>query len=215
MEAGTLKLKSVASIFSFLIVVGLAVSIPLSAQEESPDAKHAKQFVITEFDAPGAGTGQFQGTQPLANNTRGEIVGSYTDANVVPHGFVRAVDGKITSFDAPGAGLGPGLDQGTIAQSINDSGVIAGQFQDPNGVFHGFVRTRAGKFTTFDAPGAGTGAFEGTLAFCINPKGETAGFFIDGNNVGHGFVRSSSGQITNFDPPDATGPIGTGVDVYT
>ena len=85
-------------------------------------------------------------------------MGFYTDTNVVAHGFLRTPDGKVTSFEAPGAGLGHGLDQGTVAYSINDLGVIAGQYQDSNYVFHGFVRYPDGSFTKFDAPGAGTGA---------------------------------------------------------
>jgi hypothetical protein len=42
--------------------------------------------------------------------------------------------------------------------------VIAGQFEDDNNVYHGFLRRADGTFAVFDAPGAGTAANEGTVA---------------------------------------------------
>ena len=57
------------------------------------DAMHgfvrAKHGDITTFDAPGAGTGASQGTEPLANNPAGAVTGFYIDANNVIHGFLR------------------------------------------------------------------------------------------------------------------------------
>ena len=55
------------------------------------------------------------------------------------HGFLRAHTGKITTFDAPGAGTNS--PQGTVSYSINSAGVIAGFYQDGNGVSHGLLRT--------------------------------------------------------------------------
>ena len=37
---------------------------------------------------------------------------------------------------------------------LNDLGAITGYYLDANNVYHGFVRSPEGKFTTFDAPGA-------------------------------------------------------------
>jgi hypothetical protein len=141
-----------------------------------------------------------------ANNDFGVIVGSYTDKDVVPHGFLRTPFGEIVSFDAPGAGLGTNLDQGTFAYSVNDLGVIAGEFQDPSYVYHAFIRYPDGSFKTYDVEGAGTASDKACAPFCgtdaldINLEGETAGFYVDGNNVYHGFVRSRDGAITTFDP---------------
>src|SRR5258708_31529704 len=81
------------------ILVALAISIPLSAQ------------TITTFDAPGAGTGAFQGTFPFCIDPSGTIIGRTRDAGNVRHGFVRSQDGIYTIFDAPGAGTASG--QGT------------------------------------------------------------------------------------------------------
>jgi hypothetical protein len=196
-----MKLRIIIPIVSFCTVVALAMSVHLPAQAQ-------QQSKLIEFDAPDAGTVFSStaacqpscGTQSLANNNVGAIVGYYTDANVVAHGFLRTPSGHITSFDAPEAGQGFGLDQGTVAYSINDLGVIAGLVQDSTSVYHGFVRSSDGSFTDFDAPGAGTGANQGTFAFNINLDGATAGVYVDASNVQHGFVRSRNGEITSFDP---------------
>jgi len=52
----------------------------------------ARDGTITTFDAPGAGTGNLQGTLAFGINPKGEITGSYTDASNVVHGFVREGD---------------------------------------------------------------------------------------------------------------------------
>ena len=74
---------------------------------------------------------------------------------------MRARDGTITNYDVPGAGTG--MYQGTNAcwfipawGGINPAGTVTGFYADSNNVYHGFLRTREGEITTFDAPGAGT-----------------------------------------------------------
>lgn len=200
--------RMIAVVFPLCALFTLAAAIEVVAQrpESRPEITGRR---LIEFDAPGSATESSPacapscGTVAYANNDFGDVVGSYTDFHVVPHGFLRTRSGVIISFDAPGAGLGFGLNEGTVAYSINDLGVIAGQFQDPNLVFHGFVRDADGTFTTFDAPGAGTAAFEGTLGTSISQEGVVSGFTIDGNSVYHGFVRDQKGTITTFDAPGA------------
>jgi hypothetical protein len=190
--------------FLAAMLLAAILALPAMAQPNRP--------TIIEFDAPGAGTLSSPacanalgcGTVAFANNDLGAIVGFYTDTIIVQHGFLRTPDGKISSFDAPGAGSGSGLSQGTVAYSINDLGVIAGELQDSSYVSHGFVRFSNGSFETFEAPGAGTGANQGTSAFSINLEGATAGIYLDGNNGQHGFARSPFGGITTFDPPGST-----------
>jgi hypothetical protein len=189
--------------FFTLTFLAASLTLPAMAQLHKP--------TLTEFDAPGAATVSSPacanagcGTTAFANNAEGVVVGFYTDTNVVPHAFLRTPNGQYISFDAPGAGLGAGLDQGTVAYSINDLGVIAGQFEDSSNVYHGFVRFPNGSFATFDAPGAGTGVNQGTEALSINPEGATTGVYSDGNSVLHGFARSPRGEITSFDPPGST-----------
>jgi len=195
--------ETAVKVLSGITTTALAFVALTSFSSAQPAAREAR---LVEFDAPGAATVSSPacapncGTVAFDNNDLGEIVGFYTDPNIVPHGFLRLPNGQFISFDAPGAGLGHGLNQGTAAVAINNLGEIAGQFQDPSNVFHGFVRYPNGSFTTFDAPDAGTQANQGTLAFDINLRGTTAGIYIDASNVDHGFVRSPANKFTSIDP---------------
>ena len=99
----------------------------------------APDGTMTTFDAPGAGTGPFQGTFTFGINQAGTIEGAYVDPSDVSHGFVRAKHGAITTFDVPGAGTNPG--QGTIATCNNPVDAITGYYIDGNDVTHGFLRT--------------------------------------------------------------------------
>jgi hypothetical protein len=168
-----------------------------------PASGFSESGPIIEFDAPDAGTGAKQGTFAININGFGVAVGYFVDANIVPHGFVRSPFGHVKTIDAPGAGMVPGANQGTVAESINEEGTIAGQYQDTNFVFHCFLRYPDGHIITFDAPGAGAGPNQGSVAVDINLEGTIAGFIIDNNNVQHGFVRSSWGAFTSFDAPGA------------
>ena len=85
----------------------------------------AADGTITEFDAPGAGTGGHRGTTPLSIDAAGDITGIYTDNSALRHGFMRAANGTITDFDVTGAGTtGSVQGQGTQPLSINSVGDI-------------------------------------------------------------------------------------------
>jgi hypothetical protein len=73
---------------------------------------------------------------------------------------------------------------------LNDLGAITGIYLDANNVYHGFVRSPEGAFTTFEAPGADTtpNDFNGTFPYGINDWGVVTGYYIDANNVSHGFL---------------------------
>jgi hypothetical protein len=182
---------------------------PQPGTREPAMSSNRRSGALTEFDAPRAGKKNPQacegycGTIPYGINDAGVIVGAYTDKHIVPYGFLRDPSGKIHSFEAPGAGLGPGLNEGTAATAINDKGVITGQYQDSQKVYHGFVRGANGHFVTFDAPGAGSGQNQGTIPLCINISGETAGVYYDGTNHTRVFVRSRNGKTTSVDEPDS------------
>jgi hypothetical protein len=113
---------------------------------------------------------------------------------------------RIITVDAPGAGTGSGQGKGCFAYTdcsvlLNNFGVVTGYYPDVNNVFHGFVRSPDGKFTSFQAPGADTNArdFSGTLPNAINDAGTITGVYYDVNNEEHGFLRSPEGQFTTFD----------------
>ena len=161
----------------------LAVCLTLAtlALGLSANANERETCFIT-FDAPGAGTGPFQGTFAFSINPGGAIAGEVHDASDVRHGFLRARNGIFTTFDGPGA-------TNTWAYSINPAGAIAGYY-GVSGVVHGLLRALNGTLTTFDVPGAGTGFGQGTFAVNINPPGEIAGDYNDNSNVFHGFLRA-------------------------
>jgi len=156
----------------------------------SPGPKAVGTFIT--FDAPGAGTGPFQGTFPSSINPERAITGYYSDANFVGHGFLRARNGALTTFDAPGA-------VGIFPSSINPEGAITGYYYDANIVVHGFLRARNGALTTFDLPGA----VNGISPTSINPAGAITGYYYDVNFVSHGFLRARNGTLTTFDAPGA------------
>lgn len=150
----------------------------------SPDGK------LTTFDAPGAGTGIYQGTGcpgcTPGVNLFGVIAGEYIDSNNVFHGFLRDTNGKFTTFDVTGAGSGPYQGTGCDADcpmSTNDSGEITGSYQDSNYVQHGYVRTPEGAFVTIDPAGSVY-----TQPESVNDSGAVTGFYIDANNIFHGFL---------------------------
>src|SRR5436190_202898 len=166
---------------------GAITATSLDASNVYHGVLRAPDGTMTTFDAPGAGTGPFQGTLTFGINQAGTIEGDYVDASDVSHGFVRASDGTITTFDVPGAGTGAG--QGTTPQNISTPGVVPGQYVDASDVSHGFVRAKHGAITTFDVPGAGTGPGQGTIPFCNNPVDAITGVYIDASDVNHGFLR--------------------------
>ncbi|MGD0365334.1 MAG: hypothetical protein ABSC93_31000 [Bryobacteraceae bacterium] len=144
--------------------------------------------VYTTFEDPNAGMNHssgYPGTVAYGINDAGAVVGMYTDANGVSHGFVRTPAGVFITIDAQGAGTA--LYLGTTAFSINDAGAIAGYYLDANKLYHGFFRTPAGAITTFDGPDASTTTW-GTQALSIGNAGEIAGTYVGTDLSNHGFI---------------------------
>ncbi len=160
-------------------------------------AQSAAAGTITTFDVPGAGTGYESGTTPVAINGASTITGyyatgSYADANLATHGFVRATNGTITSFDAPGDV------NGTHPSSIDSQGEITGYYCDVNELCHGFTRSPDGVIVSFDPA-----EVAGTYPFSIGSHGLVTGYYWDTEYQGRGFVRSNDGSIATFSVPGA------------
>ncbi len=157
-------------------------------------------YRIVEFDAPGAGTVQYAGTEAVAINSRGVTTGYVIDNGYGTHGFLRYPSGAITVFDAPGSDPVVG---GTYPLSINTRGTAVGVAIDTHAVVHGFLRDAGGAFTVFDAPGVnpGVGNYLGTQPQAINARGEVVGLYEGADFVAHGFLRAPDGKITIFDDP--------------
>jgi hypothetical protein len=118
---------------------------------------------------------------------------------------------RFITFDVPGAGKAPfqgtGCWFGACYVVINDWGEISGYYLDANNVFHGYIRSPEGKFTSFDAPGADMSPqpdpFEtaGTFPKGMNDAGAITGVYTDASGGVHGFLRSPEGAFTTFDAP--------------
>jgi hypothetical protein len=179
-----------------------------SPTSKASQLKPTTKYIFRTFDAPGAGTGFFQGTIPAGILPDGTISGSIYDTNSAFHSWVRAPNGSITTLaDAPGSGTG--AIQGTAVHGMNSAGAMTGAVIDASSTVHGFLRSPDGTYTLFDAPGAGIGEpgsgsdLTGTHGFCINNKGEIAGNYWDVNLLPHAFIRAPNGTITTFDAPGA------------
>lgn len=86
-------------------VITSVCQLPPTTRKEKPALNNLPpnrdRGTYITFDAPGAGTGPYEGTSAYAVSDFGEIVGSYFDASFKAHGFLRTPDGTITSFDVP------------------------------------------------------------------------------------------------------------------
>jgi hypothetical protein len=123
---------------------------------------------------------------------------------------IEETPATFTVINVPGAGTA--ANEGTLGESINASGVIAGNYWDTNDVTHGYVRAANGTITTFNAPEAGTSALQGTGGcYGINAAGDIAANYIDANFTFHGLLRAVSGKLYAFSAPGA----GTGADQGT
>src|SRR5262252_3227932 len=92
-----------AAVITSMLLLGIIAPAAFSAtSDDSLNFKNAPfvgaQPTVTSFDAPGAGTGPGQGTQPFGINPAGVIAGFYTDAGGANHGFLRNRNDVITTF---------------------------------------------------------------------------------------------------------------------
>jgi uncharacterized membrane protein len=106
-------------------------------------------------------------TEALGINAREDIVGRYTDAEDIDHGFLLR-KGVFTSIDVPNAEATFG------ARAINARGDIVGNFLGSDSVVHGFL-LKDGQFTQIDYPGASVATFVNG----INNAGDLTGSHID------------------------------------
>jgi len=141
-----------------------------------PDGK------LVTFDAPNAVT-TFGGLGQ-ALNLEGSFAGTYADANLGAHGYVRYANGKFAEFTAPGGG-NSGFN-GTWCTSLNLLGTAVGFSFEADGVTtDGYVRFADGTLILANAPVAGQ---QSTLAWAINDLNEFTGFWYDADGAEHGFV---------------------------
>ena len=196
---------------AFLTTLTLSGVLPMPVRVAAQNVSSK----ISAFDAPGASSaaGSFDGTFPKSINDTGAITGHYVDGNTLYHGFLRNREGDFITLDAPGEGTSVGFRFGTLPNNIaisssitiNNRGTITGNYVDSNHVTHAFVRSAAGQFVTFDAPGASAtaGSFDGTFPASINDGGSITGSYIDSKQLTHGFLRTPAGAFSTVDAPGA------------
>ncbi len=136
----------------------------------------------TQIDYPGAAS-----TVATGINGVGDVVGYYSDASRILHGFLLAA-GAFTTIDVPGTNK-------TIAYGINDTGQIVGY-----SVLGGFIYDRnLQTFTTFNVPGG----LITTTGAAIDNTGTIVGYaqkFPEGNFVG---FELKDGVFTKIVIPDS------------
>ena len=103
----------------------------------------------------------------------------------------------------------------TAHVGINNRGEIAGAYLVDGPTPRGFVRSRSGDYTSFDAaPGAPDVL---TLPFKINDRGTIAGIYAVGSIDDpesaefHGFLRKPNGAVSTVDVPGASATGVTGI----
>jgi probable HAF family extracellular repeat protein len=116
-------------------------------------------------------------TQMNANgiNDNSQVVGQFTDARGVEHGFVYEEE-SFCQLDYPGA-------TGTNILGINNLGQMVGMFTTPTGTY-GFLYDRG----TFSPPLTYPGAGNFTVANGINDRGEIVGVYQDATPGEHSFL---------------------------
>src|ERR1019366_6585948 len=160
----------------------LRASLVLTIVAGLSSVARAQDFI--PIDVPSATDTSAQGI-----NSGGQIVGFYTDASYILHGFLDN-GGIFTTIDVPGAPYTQG------ALGINNGGQIVGSYVDASNYSHGFL-DNGGIFTTIDFPGAIY-----TQAWGINNGGQIVGIYYDG--YAHGFL-DNGGIFTTIDFPGAIG----------
>jgi uncharacterized membrane protein len=119
MKTTNLPLRNSTSLLWTAAMVGAVLMLV-----GTPTAARAFTFITLDF--PGATATEASGINP-----EGQIVGDYTDASGVVHGFVLN-RGTFTTIDVPGA-------TDTVVDGINPEGQIVGNFTDAMGILHGFA----------------------------------------------------------------------------
>jgi hypothetical protein len=166
------------------VVLAFCLTGTLSCAAQKADFVRPRQPTYVSFTVP-----KSTGTFPTCINNLLTVAGYYKIGNNGrSEGFVRDISGKIQTFKA-GSLL-------TQAEAINDSGEIAGVYQDVSGVQRGFVRSPKGVITTFN-PGGDAG---NTTPTGIDDNGLVTGYYSTGNSSPptFGFVRYPDGGIVTF-----------------
>lgn len=140
-----------------------------------------RPFAFTTIDPPDA-----TGTTALGIGGSGDVVGAFTDAQQVMHGFLLS-GGSYTIIDYPGAVY-------TEARGIGPNGEIVGAYRnagEPTVNYHGYLRSKDGRFARIDYPG-----HTNTIPQRILPDGTIIGCYHDADLAGsmHAMIMGRRGN---------------------
>jgi hypothetical protein len=139
----------------------------------------------------------------------GKILGRYKDTNGHSHIYVRSRSGEFNTIDFPGAvetafgnfsDKGGMNSRGDIVSNYCDAAPCPQVASEAKGNVHGFLLTRSGRFSRFDAPNS-----MGTAAYGINDYRKVVGTYLDTIGRFHGFVyqiaveadKEDAGEVEN------------------
>jgi hypothetical protein len=184
--------------------------LPISGLLLLPDNSAAQSYHFVSIDVPcGSCPGGITPRTALGGiNAAGEIVGVYTDAVGVQHGFLLR-RGEFITIDVPGSLAGAGGSLPTAARGISSSGDVVGSYTAPvssapedspdfcpaagsPACIKGFLYSH-GEFSTVLVPG-----HPGAIPQRITPNGDIYGCLHDFDLMGSmfGFARTSYGYIS-------------------
>ena len=140
--------------------------------------------IVDETGVSHAFSGELTITFPGAVNTYGDfvnaagaVVGSYVDADGMPHGFIRNPDGSFTTIDLPEM---PNLEF-LFVNTITDLGVIGFRAKAANDILRSYILLPNGDLYEVRLPGSVT-----TVVRNVNQDASIIGFYdlADGRRLG-------------------------------
>ncbi len=123
-------------------------------------------------------------------NAAGAVVGSYVDANGMPHGYIRNPDGSFTTIDLPKM---PNLEF-LFVNTITDFGVIGFRAKAANDILRSYILLPSGTLYEVQLPGSVI-----TVVRNVNQDGSIIGYYDLADGRRHGFVGRPKTQPNRED----------------
>ncbi len=167
-----------------------AVRVPVgTAFAREQNAAAPPSFTFTTINVPTAANTRVFGFAP-----DGSLVGSFSDASNVLHGFIENKAGRFKEVDLKGI---PGL-AGTALQAMTAAGTLAQAYVNTkNGqIAQSYFIDPAGKYTQIAVPNA-----KSTSAWSMNASGTIVGSFITADGATTEAFVYAAGTYTIFRKP--------------
>ena len=123
-------------------------------------------------------------------NAAGAVVGSYTDADGMPHGYIRNPDGSFTTLDLP---TSPNL-QYLFVNTITDVGLIGFRAKAVDDILRSYIILPSGTLYEVQRPGSVI-----TVVRNVNQDGSIIGFYDTTDGRRYGFIGRPNPQANGED----------------